>query len=308
MLYGMWSQMPWRLCLTPAYFRWLQSLRFDMVGFMIDAVDRSPVITTTVQRAQRALELSDQYGIKLIWVTWPWPDRVIIDAQLEALRPILSLSPPAYGWERDKERNWFASVTAGFDHIKVESDTMLDGVPILPTKRVSLGRVKTPFDVAGDYESYKSNQLCQEFDLRSGITTVPGHTESSPRADTDDVQHVNVQAYSVDERDDLPIPFRHAYGPGNMQNLALNRMFMIPRVANGDATAGVGLPLWKQRFMDRGTMLPPAKAMQCALDAVCTPKNQLHQVSEVWYWADKFVYPESRFYDSHAEAFLRERA
>jgi hypothetical protein len=275
---GLWVDLPRRQVLTPEFFAWFaEELQFGLMAIMIDDSDRAVDFSWREQHVEQALKLADPYAIEIGLTTWPYPDVNQLATMKRKMGALLAVGPVAE-WETDQEFNWQENDVEGFANLDQAGDVLVD------IKR----------------------ELCGEHGCRNTLTTFTYHVENSAKADTS--QHADrlaIQAYATDERSGKAIGFNHRLGPGRMQKLTLDRTMQIPGVADGIPELLVGHAAWNQAgFMEKvdGLWQPvqPSRAMRTSFEA----SLPYHPVAHNW-WSAKFIYPQSRKFNTYSEPFLR---
>lgn len=269
---GLWIDDPPKVVLEPDYIQQIVDCNIDCVAVMIDRMDRKWQSIWTAQQLEKLLKLLDYFCIDVVLTTWPYPDKLQIDAMAKDIEVLLSVGPIS-GWEADLEFNWKSSKVRGF-HAMVLGATR-----------------KGALDLAGDYFVERAKETCAKTDARFEITTFSQHTENGSKADV--APHADtliVQCYSATPRkrrnpntgklENWQVPWGHLYGPGRMQRFSLERTLTIPGIEDGKPDLGCGLAAFGQRFHGH----TPEEAMYVALEEAVRLG-----VVDVRWWSSKHV-------------------
>lgn len=213
-----------------------------------------------------ARELFDEEGIDIVLTAWPRPDRDQIDTMCAALGPLADACQPV-ALEVDVEGNWKNTFRNGF---------------------ATLGD-------AGEYLTQELRDVAVPRGARLEATTFPFHAEFSPGKATvaERVDAVVPQAYSVSRRRGGRVDWAGPFGPGRMQQFAVDRA----RGVNPNVVCG--LAAYRQKWDGHSVEEAMDAAFEGAVDAGC---------DEVRYWSSKWVVGSQARRNRAVSDYLKARA
>lgn len=213
MIHGLWVDCPPRRVLDAGYLEHVAELGLSSLAVMIDDSGRALKLTWTADQIAELCERCRALDIEVSLVTWPAPDRAIIDAHVAALDELLPLGAAA--WEVDVEGLW----------------TRAPG-----------------YADAARYLAQQARAMVAEHDCRLDLDTHQAHQESGPLAAIAPHAHrIIIQSYSISPRPDgTAVPWTSRLGPGAMQRAARDRAMGVPGVRDGRVELGIGLAAWAQ--------------------------------------------------------------
>jgi hypothetical protein len=271
---GVWLDESPEKALTPEYFDKLIELELKSIAIMLDTARGPWDPQWTPAMIEKACKLAEPRRIELICTVWPYPNKAVLNAMFDDLKEWMQISPEVIrANEVDAEFNWKSNLVRDFDNL----------------------------DVAGDYLVNKMIEVTEPTNARKELTTFTSHTENGRSADV--APHMDVllvQAYSIRHRNrpgenDWKVPWRHTYGPGNMQKHTLDRTMLVPGVPE-KVEMGCGLAGWDQNWPGHS----PEEAMTMAWDSAIR-----QGCKEIRFWSTKWILGHLAHKTPYGAAFLR---
>jgi len=245
---GLWIDCPPRRVQKPEYFDQLQRLGVTTAAIMVERNAPRWDPFWSMAELEAVGQLAIERDMEIVLTTWPVPRKGELDRMCSDMIGMLMCG--AVAWEVDCEGLWKKGHVRDFRSLAE----------------------------AGDYLSSLMRRITSRVDVRTELTTHPGHAESGPKAKlAPTLDRFLCQAYSVRHRPGgKEIGWGNKYGPGRMQEAALTRAELIP----DEPMVGAGLAAWDQQWPGHTV----AEAMFAALESALR-----FDPCEIRYWSSKWV-------------------
>lgn len=265
---GIYVDTPPKVACTSRFVEACARVGFSELIIMIDDAQKhwKPIWTPAEVHDFAVLVMKLSPGTKLGIVTWPWPDKDLLDDMYADLTVYYSQFSEVFcADDSDLEMNW--------------------------SPRANLRGFPT-YDKAGDYLVAAKKRICERYNIHCDADTFSGHEEFGAHADVIPymdrawAQLYGVRTRKVREKGDvrkISIPMGHIWAPGRIQEIGISRARAIPSIAEGSTELGVVLPLWDQfGFTLNGEKLSPADVMDIQFNA-CVDNG----ITDIRVWSTK---------------------
>lgn len=246
--FGLWLDDPPSEIKKAAFWNELKRHGISTAAIMLEGLGNDFDVKFTIADLQKIGKLARERDIEIVLTCWPQPTQKYLNELEENIGRYLEACG-ASGLECDLEGNWKTTEVKGFPNLDKAGDRLveiLDGV-----------RAK--------------------YDVRIEVTTFPGHTENTSRADVaGHADRLLPQGYSVRNRTSGPVDWDGRYGPGNMQRLTMDGAISVPN----DPKLSCGLAAYDQVWPGK----KGEEAMQKAYEAALAYKPV-----EIRLWSSKWV-------------------
>lgn len=277
--------------LTDPYWKKLTVMGFNLGAIMIDTARMAWDPIYTGAQFESACKRAIHHGGSSSAVIWPVPRKALIDQMCDDLKRNY-LPHGVVGVEGDQEFLWMPQYL-DLDSFgpKFASVLAKDTPPALIAQMKRLyPKPKDALERAGLYFVYKFNELSEEFDVWTAVTTHTGHREMTSRAVmTPRVTYLNGQFYSTEtDWRKMPVAFDSIMGPGRRQIAAIKQLDRVPNMAivqNGQRSInsqhlGIGLAGWDQKWA--GHTVLEAVAMAFRESLIVNPRF-------IMVWSSKWI-------------------
>lgn len=239
---------------TPRYMEALKSVGIERVHIMVDRSTKG--WNPRFDREHCELIESLFRDFRKIVVIWPEPTKGYVNDLRRDLPWIVKLTN-AVGVEFDCEHNWKRRLVRGYDNLEEAGLELVEVTDQLFSKAFGGSRCADLY-----------------------VTTFPAHLEASASATvTPFVDYLNLQVYSVRQRDQQPSSWRGALDPGVFQTNSLTNAQVALDTQGRGVELVSGIALWDQKWEGR----PESDAIQAAWDA------SLEHTNRLTFWSSKFL-------------------
>lgn len=271
MLHGVWIDDQPAQVLTAKYWDLVKGHNFDVAALMLESTERGFDPRMSIDAVTKIGELARARDIEIVLTVWPEPRKDYLDEFSAKIGTFLEKAG-ATALEADLEGLWLAQGVKGYPSLDVAGDALVEAF---------LG-------------------VAKHHDVRTEVTTYPYHQENTRTSDVaPHVDRLLPQAYSVRNRSrdgkNWEVPWDHAYGPGNMQKLTLDRALQVPNVGKIDGPViSCGLAAYDQEWPG----YIGEEAMRIAYRTACR-----YNPLEVRFWSSKWIFGAKK--NGYAARFMK---
>ena len=249
---GIWFDDPLH-AVTPRYIETLKSVGIERVHIMLDRSIKGWNPRFDREHCEQIKYLFKDF--RIILVIWPEPTKGYMNDMKRDL-PNMIKDTGAEGVEFDLEHNWKRKLTRGYDSFE-----------------------EAGLDLVASVDECVSGPPLSSLDLY--VTTFPAHAEALEHAVvTPHVDYLNLQVYSVRQRDQNPQSWQGALDPGTFQSRALTKAADVLESQGCGVELVAGLALWDQKWERRR----PEEAIEAAWNSTL-----VEGCNRMTFWSSKFL-------------------